>query len=325
MELAAYIVMAAGAYVALIARNSHVVYGWFVLFVIYSVLARLSPHTTGDMLYYYAVAESGTPPFTFFFLREPVLWFGSSLLYQLTTDRIVTFLIIDMFGAVVVLIAMDKLDDGNRHMFSLAPTIMCSYVLLFGQQNTFRQHLAFAILLLALAARSRNQRTGLVLFVLSVLTHNATAVLFGYWFDVGRTDQQRRYGPLITLIGVVLMGVFLPFIRKSAAATGLDTGYLYVGLVGVIGGLLMYANAGRGAGVKAAAALLSFMAFLPSMGFLASAQFERISMMYLVVILVDVYRLHHLLRLRESDVAHLAYGILVIPVFLFPSALGMLL
>ena len=258
MELAAFIVMAAGAYLALIARNRHIVYGWFVLFVIYSVVARMSPHTTGDMLYYYEVAESGTPPFTFFFLREPVLWFGSSFLYRLTNDRVATFLIIDIVGAVIVLRAMDGFGGENHHMLSFGPTIISSYVALFGQQNTFRQHLAFAILLWALAARSRNQSIGLFLFVLSALTHNVTAVLFGYWLDVGRTDQERRYGPLVTLIGVVLIGVLLPFIRKSSAATGLDTVYLYVVLAGVFGGLLLYANTGRFWGVQSACTILFY-------------------------------------------------------------------
>ena len=322
MELVAYIVMVIGAYVALILRRSGIVYGWFILFIIYSLIARLS-QPTGDMLVYYEAAEVWPPSSTFYRLREPVLWFGSSLLYQLVADRVMTFLLIDILSGIIVLRAMKKLDNGDDGMFSFAPTIISSYVFLLGQQNVFRQHLAFAILLWALVARSRNQRVAFSLFVLSVLTHNATAVLFGYWIDVGRAGQRRRYGPVVTLVGVILIGTLLPFIRKSSSATGVDTAYLYLVLACVFMGLLLYANAGR-VSSSWSAALFNFIAFTPAISILASAQFERLSMMFLVLVLIDTYRYHLPLRLGGVEAAHLGYGILVIPVFLFPSALGML-
>ena len=323
MELIAYIVMAVCAYAALISRTPSIVYGWFVLFVIYSLIARLSPQATGDMLVYYKAAETWPVPPTFYHLREPVLWYGSSFLYQLLNDRVLTFLLIDIFGGTIVLRAMKTLDDGDNCMFSFAPCIVSSYVFLLGQQNVLRQHLAFAILLWALAARFRNRRAAFIPFVLSVLTHNVTAVLSGYWFDVGRKGEQRRYGPLITVMCVVLIGITLPFIRKSSTVTGLDTAYLYVVLAAVIGGLLLYANYGR-LSMSWSASLFNFVAFIPAIGILTSAQFERLSMMFLVLILVDIYRHHRMLRLNRVVVAHLAYGVLVIPTLLFSSSLVML-
>ena len=323
MELIAYLVMAAGAYYVLVTKRPSSVYWWAVLFVVYSLIVRLSPHTTPDMSIYYQAAQTWPPSLSLYRLREPVLWFGSSLVYQLTGSRVATFLLIDVVGGGIVLYAMKKVDDGDNRMFCFGPTIISSYVLLLGQQNVLRQHLAFAIFLWAIAARSRNQRAGLTLFVLSALTHNATALLFGYWLDVGE-GKRRRYGPLVTIAGVILLWLYFPVFRKSSSAIGLNTEYLYLLLAVGLSLLLMYANLGRTFDARSAS-LLNFFAFAPAIGVLGSAQFERVAMMFLVLILTDVYRHHRSLRLERIGVAHLSFIILVLPVVLFPNALAKLL
>ena len=322
MELIAYVVMAIGAYVALIAKRPGFVYGWFAVFIVYSLIVRISPPTTPDMPVYYDAAETW-PRLTQYTLREPVVWFGLPLLYKVIGTHTATFVIIDVLSAAIVVRTMKTMSGQGESMLSLAPTIICSYVLLFGQQNVFRQHVAFVILLWALAARSRNQRSSLVLLVISALTHNATVLLFGYWFDVGRHGKP-RYGPFITFVGVIALGVLLPFLRKSSSATELNTVYLYYMLAGAFGLLMLYANVGRLSSVRSSA-LFNFLAFAPAIGILASAQFERVAMMFLILMIVDLYKYHAPLRLSRMQVGHLAYLVLVIPVFLFPSALRMLL
>ena len=324
MELIVYVIMAGGAYVALMTRTRAVVYAWFILFVAYSLIVRLSAQTP-DMAVYSAAVEAWPPPLGLFTLREPVFWLGAPLLHELIGNRVATFLIIDVLSGVLVIRAMSALDDDSSdRMMALAPTIIISYVFLLGQQNAFRQHLAFVILLWSLAARSRNQRRALGLFILSVLAHNAAAVLFGYWFDT-RDNLRRRYGPLITVVGVILLAALVPFLRKSAlVTTGLDTEYLYVALATVLGLLLLYANSGRLSGSRAAG-LLNFVAFAPAIGVLTSVQFERVAMIFLVLMLTDLYRHHRSLRLGGGLAAHLTYAILVLPVFVFPSALEKLL
>ena len=294
-----------------------------MLFVIYSLVARISPNATGDMRWYYNVAESGIPPLTLYWMREPIVWLGSVFLYQLTGNRLATFLIIDIAAGLLVIRAMKMLDDGDNRMLSFAPTIISSYVLLLGQQNILRQHVAFAIFLLASAARKRNDRTAIGLLVLSVLAHNATALLAGYWLDQG-CEGRRHYGPFVTVLGVVLMWIMFPVLGKSYSATGLNTEYLYVALVTGLVLLLIYATRGRGSFTHLAG-VLNFIAYMPAVVILGSAQFERVAMMFLVVVLMDVYRYHGPLQLREAEAAALGYTLLVIPVFLFPNAFVMLL
>ena len=322
MELTAYLLMAAGAYVALITRERVILYGWFALYVVYSLVARIALPTV-DMVVYSRALAVWPPLLTFYNFREPVVWFGGALLHSLLSDRVATFLAVDIITAVSVLRSMKALDDGSGRMTFLAPTVIASYVFLLGQQNVWRQHIAFVILLWAIASRSRHQRRAILLFVLAFLTHNATAMFAGYWFDVGRT-RGRRYGPLITAAGVIALAVLFPSLRKSFTVTGLRTEYLYVFLAVVLTLLVLYTSSGRLYAARSAA-LINFAAFLPAVAVLASAQFERIAMMFLILTLIELYRNRACLRLGDAEVKHGVYAILVLPVLMFPSALRLLL
>ena len=322
MELITFVVMAAGAYIALVLRTRAAVYVWVVLFVVYSVTVRLSPPTL-DMITYTDALSTWPPPVNLYTLREPVIWLGAPLVNRVIGTPVVTFLVVDLVSVAVVIRSMDELDGGDGTMVSLAPTIVASYVFLLGQQNGWRQQVAFVLFLWSCAARSRGQLRGLPLVVLSVLTHNSVALLLGYWLDKGRKPGC-GYGPVVTLFGVCLVALLLPYLRKSSSLTGLNTEYLYVLVAASLGLLLIYANRGR-LPLGTVDGLRNFVAFVPAIAILGSTQFERMGMMFLVLILLDLYRNHRCLRIRRSEASNLVYATLVAPVFLFPNALGMLL
>ena len=316
MELIAYVILAAGAYFVLVTRRRRILYCWFALYVVYSVIVRIMPPTI-DMVTYSAAMTVWPPRLTFYTLREPVVWIGVSFLHYILNDRIATFLIVDVLTGLIVYRALRDLDEGDGRMLFMAPTIMVSYVFLLGQQNVWRQHIALVILLWALASRIKNQRGAIFLFILSFLSHNATALLFGYWLDIGR-PRHKRYGPLITLAGVITILFTLPSLQKSGVATALNTEFLYVALVSGIVLILLYANTGRLFGIDTPS-IMNFLAFIPAVAILESAPFERVSMMFLVLIILDIQRRHQSLHLRALDVQNLATLLLVIPVFLFRS------
>ena len=322
MELLTYIFMAVGAYFAFITRRRGIIVAWCVSFAVYALFVRLQPPTY-DMIAYTAAIETWPPPLIPYTLREPLIWIGAPFLHTIVGNRLVTFLIIDMLGAAIVFRTMKKLDAGDGQILALAPVILASYVSLLGMQNAWRQYIAFIILLSAVAARARNQRRFYLLFGLSILTHNSVVLLSGYCFDLNR-KKGRRYGPLITALGVCLTALLQPQLGKSFSAHGLNTEFLYVAVAITIGTLLMYSNLGRlpGAGTSA---LFNFYSFIPAIAFLGSAQFERVAMMFLVLILLDIYRYHRLARITRFTVSQLTYAILVVPVILFPNALQMLL
>ena len=322
LELITFVIMAGGAYISLVTKQRAVVYGWFVIFVVYSLIVRLLPPML-DMVGYTSAITKWPPALTVYTLREPVIWLGAPLLHKIIGNSVLTFLIFDVASGAIVIRAMKGFDSGDGRMVSLAPTIIVSYVFLLGQQNAWRQQVAFVIFLWSCAARSHCQPQAFVLFTVSVLAHNSTALLLGYWFDLGRMGS-RRYGPLITIVGITLILLPLPYLGKSSSGTGLNTEGLYVALAMALALLMLFAASGR-LPHSIAAGLYNFAAFTPAIGILGSSQFERMGMMFLVLMLIDMCRNYRPLRLRETDVLHLVYVILVGPVFIFPNALRMLL
>ena len=324
MELVAYTAMAIGAGVALATRRPVVTYAWFGLFVIYSIAARLSPDLTGDMRRYYETATNW-PAASFYILREPVLWYGSAILYRLLGSEMVAFLAIDIASGVVVFHSMRTLDRGDHCMIALAPTILSSYVIVLGQQNGYRQYTSFVLFLWSIAIARRSRRSSLVVFGLSFFTHNVTAILFGYWLDAGR-GKARRYGPWVTLCGVVLLSVLWPYLRKSSSYTGLDTSFWYVLLVGGLVSLLIFVRNGRfGQRGDKTSGISNFLGFAPAIWVLASDQFERVAMYFLILIVVDLNRQHLVLGVGRGVMALLSYLILVLPVFMFVNVYSKLL
>ena len=207
------------------------------------------------MTRYHEFAQDWPPFLNTLTLREPVFYFVYPVVHALTGNGTVTFLVFDLLGGVIVMRAMQALDDdGSDYTLALAPTIISSYVFLLGQQNVLRQHLATIILLWSLAARARHRRSAFPLLVLSFLAHNMTAVTLGCWWDAGRT--RHRYGPLITAAGVILIGLFLPVLGKSyLESTGMRTEYLYLLVAGILGLILLFsrrAPAARPPAVRAA-------------------------------------------------------------------------
>ena len=314
--------MACGAFAALTTRHRGIVFAWYASFIVYAFVVRLQPPTF-DMIAYTAAIEIWPPPLTPYTLREPLIWLGASLLYEIVNNRVATFLIADIVIAALVIHAMNRLDDGDGRMRSLAPTILTSYISLMGLQNAWRQHIAFVIVLWAIAARSRNERRFFVLFGLSILAHNATALLFGHCFDLNRS-KGRQYGPLITASGVVAVALLQPLLGKSSTAHGLNTELLYIAIAVTIRGLVIYSNIGR-MPTAGTSALLNFFAFCPAIWILGSSQFERMAMMFLVLILIDICRHHKSVKIGRLEVLLLSYIILVAPVFMFPNAFQMLL
>lgn len=322
MELITYIFMACGAFVALTTRHRGITFAWYVSFIVYAFVVRFQPPTF-DMIAYTTAIETWPPPLIPYTLREPLIWLGASLLYEIVNNRVATFLIIDIIIAALVIHAMNRLDDGDGRMRALAPTILTSYISLMGLQNAWRLYIAFVIVLWAIAARSRNERRFFLLFGLSMLAHNATALLFGHCFDLNRS-KDRQYGPLITAVSVVSVALLQPYLGKSSTAHGLHTELLYIAVAIFIGSLLIYSNIGRQP-TGGTSALFNFFAFVPAIWILGSSQFERMAMMFLVLILIDICRHHRSVKIGRFEVSVLSYIVLVAPVFMFPNALQMLL
>ena len=323
MELALFATMVALAYIALFSRRYTPLYLWFAIYIVYSLFVRIRP-PFADIVNYADAFHSWPPPMLFYVFREPVIWIGAPLLRRIVGSDIVTFLALDIIMGAIVFWSMRHSRSRDGTLLRLAPTIATSYIFLLGQQNILRQHVAFVLFLWATASEYRSKAKPFILLSLSVLSHNTTLVLLGYWSDRHQRQGRPLVGYLITFSGVLALSFLVSVLGKSSIETGLDTRFLYLLVGWAVLLIIAYANVGRRF-LFLCPALSNFLAFTPAMMILASAPFERIAMMFLVLIVVDIYRNHSDLRLTRGLAAHIAYIALVLPVFVFPNALQFLL
>ena len=322
LEVVSYIAMATGAYLSLMFKKKAWIYGWVLLFLVYSIAIRVRAPAL-DMLNYAAALESWPPPITPYTLREPVVWLGLSALGSVVRSRVLAFVLIDLVTCFATIWAFRRLDDGSSRLFSMAPTVLTSFVFLFGAQNVFRQHIAFVIFLCSVAYAAGAPGKAGLLFLLSGLTHNSIVFLFGYWWDSIR-ERRSQVGWVATAAGIGLLAVVINLVAKSSSATGGNTVGAYVGVSAAMWGLLMYSMKGRGIMEQPLSPWRNYVALLPAVVFLGEAQFERVSMMFIVLMVVAVGRHYAAFRIRWRILANAAYVMLVVPVFVFPSAWNIL-
>ena len=315
--------MAVGAYFALFNRSRKYIYSWVALFLVYAVAVR-SRVPANDMVNYVAAFGMWPPPVTVYTVREPVIWFGLPLMRFVVKDATFAFVVIDLVTCIATIAALRRLDDGSGRVLSIAPTLIASFVYLFGQQNVLRQHIALVIFLWAISYCVNSNGRATLFFVLSSLAHNGTVMLFGHWLD-HRAKGRFQLGWLVTVLGVTILPWAIGLVGKSSSATGANSTVAYVGFWFGTGLAVLYSGVGRMVFRAPFSSWRNYMAVVPTMFILGEAQFERISMMFLVLIVVSLCRHYRTFRIRWKVLVNVVYFALIVPVFLFPAALDMLI
>ena len=123
---------------------------------------------------------------------------------------------------------------------------------------------------------------------------------------------------MATAAGIGLLAVVINLVARSSSATGGNTVGAYVGVSAAMWGLLVYSMKGRGIMEQPLSPWRNYVALLPAVVFLGEAQFERVSMMFIVLMVVAVGRHYAAFRIRWRILANAAYVMLVVPVFVFP-------
>ena len=319
-EIISFVVMAAGAYGALLSRSRGYVYSWVAIFFVYSVAVR-STLPSNDMVNYVAAFGAWPPPITPYTIREPVIWFGLPLLGLIIDEAVVAFVVIDLVTCLVLIWGLQRLDDGSGRLLSIAPMLMSSFVFLFGQQNILRQHVALVVFVWASSYDADSPVRATIFFAIASLTHNAVILLSGHWLD-GRTRSQ--LGWMVTAVGMSVLPLLVGLIGKSWSATGANTTLAYVGFFVVTALAVSYSSGGRRIMETPYSSWRNYLMIIPLMFVLGEAQFERVSMMFVVVIVISLFRYYRIWRIRWSVLANAVYLALIMPVFLVPSAFQML-
>ena len=225
MELIVYLYVALNTLVFGFIRNTHnykifFVY-WFVCYVLLISVIRLNFQV--DISVY---AESMKyDVISFYYYREPIIWFSHRLLYLLTGSTYLTFIITDLFIGYMLFLALRNFRLPKYSFFS----ILVFFPVILGMQNVYRQWAAAVFLLYAISILENQPKTLRVYFwyVVSILSHNVAAVFIPLFFLKEKSFKERLL--FIIAFSVALAGLFMGANTKTSATTsGLSLEYLYI-------------------------------------------------------------------------------------------------
>ncbi|WP_456267425.1 hypothetical protein M1D97_09075 [Kushneria sp. AK178] len=277
---------------------------------------------------------------TTYYTREFVYWFGSSYLYSLIQDDIVTLWVIDMIWLTLLFYAMGNRHLSNRVPMYVIPFLIVFFPLLMGYQNVYRQLIACAFVLFAFFG-VRNLVVAGFFGLLALFTHNAAIVYMPllYIFAVTSGMATPRIslfhkGIFSLLYLVMLAGVYYSSfgdseLAKSSSSTGLSLTYAYLAVflaMSFVGLVLDNFNLKKFVqhNVTLAYSIFTFIAFIPALG---GAQAERIGMMLLIVTMpIFATNLDRSFRSQNEKILMRMLFVMagIAPTFLFSSAYNFL-
>lgn len=324
MKLLAFFVV----YASLIISISGYKIPWRVglaISIVYVVLLRQGGFQ-GDFQVYLEELRAGW--LSFYYIREPLFWVGSKILYFLIgSERFVIF-IYDFIFCFFLLRAIKKV--AGIEVFLI---VLVSFPVFLGIENIYRQVLGlpFALFFLYHCLRGDFFST-LFYIVLASLFHNSYIILIPLIiFCVPRISS----GVSILLVasfgsigfGILgYLGLSVDAVEKSSAqATGLSLEYLYAAVIFLIS-ISLIAISKRLFGRWVAMAAIINAIYMISVAFLGSSQSERVGM----ILIISVFYTYLCFwgGRRTGAISFLKaemFFILALPVFLFPSTRGFLL
>lgn len=201
---------------------------WLLVYTCLSIIVRSEFEV--DILTYSAAMSSQS--LSIYFLREPIVWLGQRLIFDLTSSEFTTFLIFDVFAGLVLFFALRRLLMPQYFYFS----ILVFFPFVLGMQNVYRQWVSaiFFLAAFALVYVGSARIKSWVLFTLCVASHNVGAVFLPLLF----INKNRILAKLTFFAAflIAFIGIYLGADSKSQANTGLALGpaYLFLFLVFLI-------------------------------------------------------------------------------------------
>ena len=158
----------------------------------------------------------------FFYLREPIYWFSSKLLYDYFNNSIPAYIIIDIFSMALFLIALFK----KKYQTYFLYLFVVFFVSVLGFQNVYRQYLATFFILTAIFLLSENKfKSKIFVLFFGFLTHNVAALYGPILFASNKINSIfKMLGSLLPLI--LVLG--LASSSKSNSETGETDPLLFV-------------------------------------------------------------------------------------------------
>ena len=292
-----------------------------LFFSLYSLIARYSGFETDFIFYNYNLESEN---YNFYYLKEPVFWFGSRLLYRIFPSAELVYYLFDLMAFFFVLMAQKRLKLPKYFLFAyfvFFPSVM-------GMQNVYRQFLSATLILLSISYSDINRnKEAWLFFVLASLTHNV-AFLFAPCVLVYSNSKWNKY---LFSASVLFVIVLIPYAvdTKSSSVTGVLGVEVYIFMIFLAS--MLYGSANKFQFLtsykKSSFLMLMYlMALIVCCAvFLGSAQSKRVGMICLVLMLVPIVKLIEETSSYRNIYRFLFLTILMLPTFIFSSSFEMLM
>lgn len=211
-----------------------------------------------------------------YYLREPVVWFGHRIAFNAIGSQVAVFVLSDLVVITITAAALKRLRAPQYAFLA----VLAFFPFVLGQQNVYRQWVASAFLLYALASSREHKWQMWGALVLAVLSHNAAVLFVAPIVAYGRGKWRI---PLL-ILGAIATPAAILFGSdvKSEAETGLPLEWVYLAIIASACFFLAMLRRGRlNDDARREMTALVFMVYVAGVSCLVlpSAGAERISLM----------------------------------------------
>ncbi|RUO30014.1 hypothetical protein CWE12_08620 [Aliidiomarina sedimenti] len=167
---------------------------------------------------------------SFYYLREPVVWFGQRYLYSVLQSDVLVFILFDVFLLICVYASFTK----YRLPYYAFYAFLVFFPFIMGMQNVYRQWVSAIFCLLAFSYVFSNgsftKRYGL--YTLAGLSHNVAGLFLAPLFLMSKSFLERAAGFVVLALTPLL--ILFAAGSKSAASTGENLVVAYIALLVVM-------------------------------------------------------------------------------------------
>ncbi|MCT8845025.1 EpsG family protein [Glaesserella parasuis] len=296
----------------------------FFLLVCWSILCRTYA-IQKDMLVYLDVMKYEIDIFfsSFYFLREPVYWISSKILFDIIQNDILVIIIFDIVVFSVFIISC--------YYARVKPYFVLLFFLFFpslmGILNVYRQYLSTIFLFCCLLFYNRKRITFIpnFIFIFAFFTHNVVGVFFPILFLIRKHINIILFA-LSSVVSILLTVAYQD--SKSMSGSGETSPFLFLLLILIVFFVFILLNKFS---FKEPSLMFFYMNFylcvlaVSSVFFLSDVAAKRILMLGLMLLLFSIYVSIEQIKGNKFLLRVIFVIISVAPTFLFSTALDMLL
>lgn len=163
--------------------------------------------------------------FSFYYLREPVVWLGQRAAFSLFDSEVLVFMFFDFFVFLALYVAFSN----YRLPFYAYFSFLCFFPFVLGMQNVYRQWVSAVFCLLAFSFVYRSYLNRYLAFLVAGLSHNVAGVFISAFFLLSKSKIEKLAGAFFLAVTPAI--VFFAAGSKSAASTGQNLVVAYLGLL----------------------------------------------------------------------------------------------